>query len=154
MYQPDYRPEYIFSYTAQVRLPPEVIGPCPEGIRANFYITGGEVDGPRLKGKFAPVGADWLLIRHDGVAILDVRATIETHDGALIYLPYNGMCDLGPDGYDRFLNGNLPQRGMLRGVPRFVTSHPAYLWLNRLQCLNVGDVDLATGVVRYDVYST
>jgi hypothetical protein len=37
------RPEYIFSYTAQVRLPPEVIGPTPDGIRVNFYVPGGDV---------------------------------------------------------------------------------------------------------------
>ena len=154
MYLPDYRLEYIFSYTARVRLPPEVIGPTPDGIRVNFYLTGGEVDGPKLKGSFAPVGADWLLIRRDGVAILDVRATIETQDGALIYLPYSGVCDLGPEGYDRFLNGTLPERATLRGVPRFHTSHPSYQWLNRVQCLNVGEVNLTAGVVQYDVYAT
>jgi len=154
VYVPDYRPEYIFSYTAQVRLPPEVIGPTPDGIRVNFYVTGGEVDGPRLKGIFEPVGGDWILIRRDGVAILGVRATIKTHDGALIYLPYSGVIDFGPDGYDRFLRGDLPERASIRAVPRFLTSHPSYLWLNRLQCLNVGDVVLATGVVRYDVYAT
>jgi hypothetical protein len=153
MFVPGYRPEYIFSYTAQVRLPPEVIGPTPDGIRANFYVTGGDVDGPKLKGKIVPVGADWLLIRRDGVAILDVRATIETHDGALIYVPYSGVADLGPDGYNNFLSGNLPQRATIRAVPRFHTSHPSYLWINRLQCLNVGDVDLTTGLVRYDVYA-
>ena len=125
----------------------------PDGIRANFYVIGGEVEGPKLNGKIVPVGADWLLIRRDGVAILDVRATIETHDGALIYVPYTGISDLGPDGYDRFISGNLPQRGTIRAVPRFQTSHPNYLWLNRLQCLNVGDVDLGTGLVRYDVYA-
>lgn len=153
MFMPNYRPEYIFSYTAQVRLPPEVIGPTPDGIRANFYVTGGEVDGPKLRGSIEPVGADWLLIRRDGVAILDVRATIKTHDGALIYVPYNGVADLGADGYEAFLRGDLPQRGVIRAVPRFQTSHPSYLWLNRLQCLNVGDVDLSTGLVRYDVYA-
>ncbi len=153
MFVSDYRPEYIFSYTARVRLPTELIGPTPDGIRANFYVTGGGVEGPRLNGKIAPVGADWLLIRRDGVAILDVRATIESHDGALIYVPYNGVCDLGPEGYEGFLNGRLPQRATIRAVPRFQTSHPAYLWLNRVQCLNVGDVDLTTGLVRYDVYA-
>jgi hypothetical protein len=49
MFVPDYRPEYIFSYTAQVQLPPEVIGPTPDGIRANFYVIGEEVEGPKLK---------------------------------------------------------------------------------------------------------
>src|SRR5215469_5774144 len=38
MFFPKYRSEYILSYTAQVRLPPEVIGPTPDGIRANFYL--------------------------------------------------------------------------------------------------------------------
>ena len=154
MFFTEYRLEYAFSYTAQVRLPPEVIGPTPDGIRANFYVTSGEVDGPKLKGKFAPVGGDWLLIRRDGVAVLDVRATIETHDAALIYLSYNGVADLGPNGYEAFLNGNLPQKATIRAVPRLLTSHPNYLWMNRLQCLNVGDVDLSTGLVRYDVYVT
>jgi len=37
-----------------------------------------------VSGKLRPVGGDWLTIRKHGVAILDVRATIETHDGALI----------------------------------------------------------------------
>ena len=49
MFVPDYRPEYIFSYTAQVQLPPEVIGPTPAGIRANFYVIGEEVERPKLK---------------------------------------------------------------------------------------------------------
>jgi hypothetical protein len=35
---------FSFSYTAQVRLPPEVIGATPDGIRANFYVIGGQVE--------------------------------------------------------------------------------------------------------------
>jgi hypothetical protein len=52
----------------------------------NLYVTGGKVQGPKVNGKLLPVGGDWLTIRTDGVGILDVRATIETHDAALIYL--------------------------------------------------------------------
>jgi hypothetical protein len=154
MFMRDYHLEYIFSYTAHARLPPEIIGPVPDGIRAYVYVTGGEAYGPKVKGTFAQVRADEVLVRTDGVAILDVRGTLQTDDGALIHLPYTGMGDLGPDGYERFLRGELPPRVSLRGVPRFRTSHPSYLWLNRLQCLNVGDVETATGIVRYDVYAT
>jgi len=35
-------------------------------------------------------------------------------------------------------------------VPRFQTSHPNYFWINRLQCLNVGDVDLTADMLRFD----
>jgi hypothetical protein len=36
----DYSLEHIFSYSATLKNPPEIIGPVPEGIRANFYATG------------------------------------------------------------------------------------------------------------------
>ncbi len=51
----DYNLEHIFSYTMTVH-PPEVIGPVPEGARANFYASGGEVTGPKVHGKELPVG--------------------------------------------------------------------------------------------------
>jgi hypothetical protein len=151
---PGYNPTYLFSYRATVRLPPEVIGTVPEGIRVNFYVTGGEMSGPRVAGTIHPVGADWLVIRRDGVGILDVRATLQTHDGALIYAPIMGVADLGPDGYEKFVQGDLPAKVAIRAVPRFQTSHPSYLWLNRLQCLNVGEIDTTAGVIQYDVYAT
>jgi hypothetical protein len=154
MFVSSYNLTYLFSYTATVRLPPEVIGPVPEGIRANFYITGGELHGPRVKGTIEPVGADWLLIRKDGVGILDVRATFKTDDGALIYAEIGGVADLGTDGYDKFLQGELPSRVEIRAAPRFQTAAPTYLWLNRLHCLNVGYIETATGTVQYDVYAT
>lgn len=62
----EYRLEHIFSYSATLKNPPEVIGPVPGGIRANFYITGGEISGPRLRGTLRPVGGDWLTVRPDG----------------------------------------------------------------------------------------
>ena len=48
--------EYICSYWATLS-PPEVIGPVAEGVRANFYVTSGEVTGPKMHGRLRPVGA-------------------------------------------------------------------------------------------------
>jgi hypothetical protein len=149
----EYRLEHVLSYTAQLQAPPEVIGPTPEGLRVNFYVTGGEVTGPRVSGKLRPVGGDWLTVRPDGVVILDVRATIETTDGALIDVAYTGVGDLGEDGYGRFLRGDLPETVPLRVASRFLTAHPDYAWLNRVQCINIGDVNLGTFLVGYDVYA-
>ncbi|MDX1982888.1 MAG: DUF3237 domain-containing protein [Bryobacteraceae bacterium] len=148
-----YTLEHLFSYTATLGAPPEVIGPVPEGIKVNFYVTGGEVTGPKVRGKVRPVGADWLTLRRDGVAILDVRATLETTDGALILITYPGILDLGEDGYDRFLRGDLPPASQIRTSPRLFTSHPDYVWLNRLHCLGVGQTDLPNNRVAYDVYA-
>jgi hypothetical protein len=118
-----------------------------------FILLVVRVTGPRLNGKVLPVGADWLTIRSDGVGVLDVRTTIETHDGALIYLSCIAFADAGEEGYTKFIEGNLPARVPFRGAPRFLTSHPDYLWLNRIQCVNVGEVDLNSWVVGYDLYT-
>jgi hypothetical protein len=126
----------------------------PEGLRWNVPVTGGEVTGPRVFGKLRPLSGDWLTIRQDGVAILDVRATIETNDSALIYCVYSGTMDRGEDGYERALQGP-PQTAPtpIRISPRFHTSHPNYLWLNRLHCLGIGSTIPERHEVAYDVYA-
>jgi len=85
-----YKLEHIFSYTGTLASPPEIIGTMPEGTRVNFYSTGCEIAGPRIRGKIPPVGGDWMTVRKDGVAVLDVRTTFETHDGAFILMTYQG----------------------------------------------------------------
>lgn len=148
----EYRLEHLFSFNAFLDV--DVIGPVAEGIRVNFRVTSGEISGPKLQGKLRPTGGDWLTLRTDGVGILDVRVTFETDDGALIGASYTGVADLGEDGHPRFLAGESPPSGLpLRVVPRFQTSHPAYTWLNRLQCLGIGEAFLERGEVRYDVYA-
>jgi hypothetical protein len=144
--------EYICSYWATLASP-EVVGPVADGIRANFYVTAGEISGPKMRGKLSTVGGDWLLLRTDGVGLLDVRATMELDNGALTYTTYGGVVDLGPDAYNLFLKGILPPRPELRIVPHYQTSHPEYLWLNRLQCVGVGVFDVAQSKVSYNVYA-
>lgn len=64
--------------------PPLMTGTTgPLGARGIANITGGTVEGERVSGKVLPSGADWLIQRGDGVMALDVRALMQTHDGAL-----------------------------------------------------------------------
>ena len=149
----DYKLEHIFSYTGLLAHPPEVIGPVPEGIRVNFYSACGEITGARVRGTLRPTGGDWVTVRKDGVAYVDVRTTFETHDGALILVTYQGVVDIGEDGYAKFLRGEMPPVVKIRTSPRFVTSHPDYLWLNRLFCFGVGEYRAATNEAKYDVYA-
>ena len=51
--------EPIFSFAVGIS-EPEVIGETPEGLRANYYLTGGNATGDRVTGKFLPVGGDWV----------------------------------------------------------------------------------------------
>jgi hypothetical protein len=149
----EYRLDHVFSYVVTLKSPPEVIGPVPGGIRTNFYVVDGEISGPRLRGRVRPVGGDWFTVRTDGVGILDVRATFESHDGALIEIAFTGIGDLGEDGYQKFLRQELTRSLQLRVAPRFRTAHPDYEWLNRVQCIGVGEINMEPLEVRFDIYA-
>ena len=92
-------------------------------------------------------------MRTDGVSILDVRATFESHDGALIETAFTGVGDLGENGYQKFLRQELPLSLQLRVAPRFRTAHPDYEWLNRVQCIGVGEINMEPLEVRFDIYA-
>ena len=147
-----YELEHILSFTATLG-ELEVIGPVPEGVRANLFVTGGEVTGPRISGRVRPAGGDWLTVGTDGVAIVDARLTFEVGRETLLYVAYGGVGDLGADGYERFLRGELPPVVPLRVVPRFRTADPGLLWISRPQCLGIGEFDAETSRASYDVYA-
>jgi hypothetical protein len=151
-YHDSVRLEYICSYWAAVTTP-EVIGPLTDCTRMQVYVTSGEVIGPRMRGRLRPVGGHWFTLRSDGIAVLDVRTTFEMEDGALIYTNYSGIADLGDEGYTQFMAGTPPARVPLRITPQYRTGHPEYRWLNRLQCIGVGEVDMEQLRATYDVYA-
>ena len=145
--------EHVTSIVARFA-EPEVIGPVAEGILANYYVTGGELLGPKIVGKVLPVGGDWFTVRPDGVGVLNVRLTFKTHDGALIYNSYYGTANLGPDGYKNAMDGAPPSDdGLeLRTCPKFQTAHPDYQWLNAAFCIGLGKSYIDRNMVEYDVY--
>jgi Protein of unknown function (DUF3237) len=107
---------------------------------------------PKIRGIQRPVGEDWSTIRTDGIGLLDVRATIETHERSHLRCLHRR----GGSRRRRLSQvsaGCTSPRVPLRVAPRFQTTHPTYQWLNRLQCLNIGEADLERFEVRYDVYA-
>lgn len=148
----EYKMEHVCTYRATLA-PPEVFTAPPGDLRVNIYVTGGEVWGPKLQGKLKPLGADWLTLRTDGILMLDVNAVIESNDGALIDVQYNGVADLGPDGYNAFLRGEPVAKFKIRAAPRMRTAHPAYQWINRKQFVNIGEGEIDKLEVSYDVYA-
>jgi len=103
-------------------------------------ITGGRFSGERLSGRVLPGGADWQVIRADGVADLDARYTLETADGALIYVRNKGYRH-GPDDVMRRLAAGEavePTLYYMRTTPWFETGDARYAWLNRIVCVGTG----------------
>ncbi len=140
------KPAVEFLYTSRIEIdPPLVVGPSPYGERRIINITGGGFAGPKLSGRVLQGGADWQIIRPDGVAELEARYTLETDDGALIYV-YNRGLRHGPKAViDRLASGEDVDPGeyYFRTTPIFETGAADYAWLNRI-------VAIATGQRRAD----
>jgi hypothetical protein len=116
------------------------LGDTPQGRRRIIGITGGRFSGERLSGRVLPGGADWQVVRADGVADLDARYTLETSDGALIYVRNRGYRH-GPAEVLRRLSAGEevdPSLYYMRTTPRFETGAARYAWLNRLVCVATG----------------
>ena len=100
-------------------------------------VTGGIFSGPRLQGTVRPGGADWIT-QVAGHSSLDVRITLETNDGALIYMTYRGVVVRNDSEL------------YWRVTPVFTTAAEKYAWLNHIVC--VGKNKQVEGKVAYDVF--
>src|ERR687895_2776288 len=116
------------------------LGETPLGRRRIIGITGGRFSGERLSGLVLAGGADWQVIRADGVADLDARYTLETADGALIYVRNRGYRHGPGDVLDKLAAGMPvdPALYYMRTTPLFETGDRRYTWLNRMICVATG----------------
>ena len=131
--------EFLFKLVADLD-PPRQVGDTPDGARIIYNVTGGTIDGPRIKGKILPGGGDWFRVRSDGTGELDVRATIQTGDNVLIYMRYTGVTHTKAEDGSRYF----------RTTPRFETASEKYAWLNDVVAVGVGQT--GDNQVSYDVY--
>jgi hypothetical protein len=134
------RLEPLLSVEVTLAAPLE-LGETPLGRRRIIHITGGTFHGPRLSGRVLPGGADWQVIRRDGVADLDARYTLETGDGAQIYVRNHGYRHGPPEVLLKLAAGIPvdPSLYYMRTTPLFETSAERYLYLNRMVCVGTGE---------------
>jgi Protein of unknown function (DUF3237) len=127
-------------------------GATPLGVRRVINILGGRVEGPRLRGRILPGGADWQLIRADAVADIHARYTIQADDGAHILVESLGLRHGPPDVIEQLARGDAvdPSRYYFRTVMRFETADPQFAWLNRIIALARGARERLA--VRLDVF--
>jgi hypothetical protein len=110
---------------------PIPIGAGPIGTRVHYPIAHGEVEGERLRGKVLG-GGEWALIGPDGFLRVDVRAQIETHDGAFLYVQYVGLLEMNEKVQQVVATGGATtfEDQYFHTNPRFETGDPRYAWLN------------------------
>ena len=124
------RLEFAFEVTAEIGAPLD-LGITPHGRRRIIPVNGGRFEGPAIRGRVLPGGADWQILRADGAAELDARYTLETDDGALIYVSNRGMRSGSPEVLARLNAGETVDPGSyyFRTVAQFETGAARYQWL-------------------------
>ena len=98
----------------------------PSVNRVIVPVSGGTIEGPKLKGIIVAPSADWLTARPDGSSLLDLRILLQTDDAEKIYMNCRGVAYLLPSG-----------ALFARLLPLFETGAAKYLWLNNVVAVGV-----------------
>ena len=142
----------VYRLEATVGEPLE-FGDIAQGRRRIVPLTGGTFNGPELNGTLIPgVSADWQLVLPDGTALADIRYTLQTNDGDLLYVQSSGVRHGRPEVLARLARGENVDATeyTFRTSTRIETAAPALDWLNKGIFISVGGRQ--PGAVIYETY--
>ena len=144
-------PRLTLAFTIRVQVgAPTELGQVPRGRRRIIPILGGTFDGSNIRGKVVPGGADWQIVRADGLAELDTRYLLQTDSGQLIYIQNAGIRHAPPDVTKKLLAGEPvdPAQVYFKTIPTFETSAPELQWLTRSIFIGTGERNPSDVVIR------
>jgi hypothetical protein len=109
------------------------MGPGPVGERRVVGILGGTFEGPGLRGEVLPGGADWQIVRSDGVLDLDARYALKEQAGGVVRVLSQGYRHGPAEVLEALGRGEDvdPAKYFFRTIMRFETGAPYLEWLNR-----------------------
>jgi hypothetical protein len=142
----------VFRLDAELDAPLD-LGDTPQGRRRIIAFAGGRAEGPGLRADLVPGGgADWQLVRPSGSAVADIRYTLRTEGGALLYVQARGVRHGPPEVLARLAAGEDvdPAEYTFRTTVAIETADPELAWLNDGVFVAVG-ARRPSGVA-YDVY--
>jgi hypothetical protein len=140
--------------TLQVDLGPiREMGQGRGGLRRLVPIIGGTVEGPLLNGRILDLGADWQTVFSDGLAELDTRYAVQTHDGATIDIRNFGFRHGPAEVMQAMARGEQVSSDAyyMRTQARLETGDSRYDWVNRT--LFVGSGSRQAGAVTVALFA-
>jgi hypothetical protein len=144
----------VTEYLMTLYAPLEAAQEIDSSLEVNNVSPGGRVEGPRIHGTLLAPAGDWSRTLPSGASRLDVRATIKTDDGALIYISYNGIFKDSEETEARAAKGQvLTSRDLYFVIaPTMQTSAKKYDWLNSVQCIGKVASYKSGSYVKYDIF--
>jgi hypothetical protein len=129
------------------------VGQTEHGHRRIVPLTGGTFVGPELSGDLIPgASADWQVLLPDGTSLADLRYTLRTRDGAVLYVQGHGVRHGSPDVLARLGRGEDVDASeyTFRTSTHIETAAPELDWLNKGVFISVGGRQ--PGAVIYETY--
>ncbi len=149
---PDPRLRKVYRLEATLARPVD-LGDTAQGRRRIVPLTGGAFTGPEINGKLLPgASADWQILLADGTALGDIRYTLQTDDGDLLYVQSRSIRHGSADVLARLGRGEDVDASeyTFRTSTQIETAAPQLDWLNKGVFISVGGRQPA-GVI-YETY--
>jgi hypothetical protein len=147
-------PRLTLSYRLEAMLgEPLDLGQTPRGRRRIVPLTGGTFSGPELNGVLlSGASADWQIILPDGTASGDIRYTLQTERGDLLYVQSRSVRHGSAEVLARLGRGEDVDANeyTFRTSTDIETAAPDLEWLNNGIFISVGR--RLTGRVIYETH--
>jgi hypothetical protein len=137
---PDPRLRKVYRLEATLGEPLD-FGEVPQGHRRIVAQTGGTFVGPEISGKLLPgASADWQLVSPDGTSFADIRYTLQTDGGDLLYVQSRGVRHGSAEVLARLGRGEEVDASeyTFRASTQIETAAPQLDWLNKGVFVSVG----------------
>jgi hypothetical protein len=149
---PDPELRHVYRLDAELDAPVD-LGATPQGHRRIIPLTRGHATGAYFDAELLPAGgADWQIVRAGGSSIADIRYTLKTAGGALLYVQSQGVRHGDPAVLARLAAGDDvdPSEYTFRTSVTIETADPELAWVNDGVFIAVGG--RWPNGVSYDVY--
>jgi hypothetical protein len=149
---PDPRLTLVYRLEATLAEPLD-LGDVAQGHRRIVPLTGGTFSGPDLNGSLLPgASADWQIVLPDGTALGDIRYTLRTDGGDLLYVQSRSVRHGRPDVLARLGRGEEVDASeyTFRTSTQIETAASDLDWLNKGVFISVGGRQ--AGGVIYETY--
>lgn len=149
---PEPRLTRVYRLEATVGAPLE-LGNIERGRRHIVPLTGGAFTGPEISGQLLPgASADWQIVLPDGTALGDIRYTLRSDAGALLYVQSRGIRHGSPEVLARLGRGEHVDASQytFRTSTQIETAATELDWISKGIFISVGGRQL--GGVIYETY--
>ncbi len=147
-------PRLIKVYRLEATLAePLDLGDIPQGHRRIVALVSGTFTGPEISGKLLPgASADWQIVLADGTALGDIRYTLMTDRGDLLYVQSRGVRHGSAEVLARLAHGEDvdAREYTFRTSTQIETAAPNLDWLNKGIFISVAGRQ--AGGVIYETY--